>query len=474
MNRSWSSEEILKALKVKSASVSSWNAMGISTDSRTIVPGNIFLALSGDRYDGHNYVDEAFNNGASAAIISRKIESIENKNFLLVSDTFDALKDLAIHSRNTTKAKIIAITGSVGKTTTKELLYLSLKNQFKVFKSEGNLNNHIGVPLSMARMPVESDFAIFELGMNKSGEIRNLSNLLKPNYSLITSVEAAHLEFFKSIDSIADAKSEIIEETQKNGVAILNKDSAYFEKLFLKAKRNELKVISFSTKEKSDVKLVNHISHEDYSCVKINIFDQLIAVKIGVPGDHFVQNALSVLALVYSVGGDLSLAGICLADIKPVVGRGNRVELKINDGKAILIDESYNASPASMRLALQTLGKIKKNKHSRKIAVLGDMLELGEESVTFHESLMSDITKSGIDIVFSSGKYMHYLNKILPDNIKKFWSLDISELTNLIISELKPDDIIMLKGSHGSKINLIVNKLEDFYQQKNNLKRVIN
>ncbi|MAR79688.1 MAG: UDP-N-acetylmuramoylalanyl-D-glutamyl-2, 6-diaminopimelate--D-alanyl-D-alanine ligase [Rhodospirillaceae bacterium] len=470
----WTSKEVITATNGTSFGSKFWQANGISIDTRTISPGNIFIAIIGENIDGHNYIDEAFEKGASAAIISKKNANISGKNYVLVRDTFVGLNSLAKYSRSRSKTKVIAITGSVGKTSTKEILRSALSGQFLVYATEGNLNNHLGVPLTLARMPVDTDFAILELGMNKAGEIRSLSKLVKPDFALITSVEAVHLEFFDSIDDIADAKGEIFEGTKRKGFAIINLDSKYFQKLSEIANQYELNVISFGSSKNPDVKLLNYVLHEDCTCVTCDINGLKMAFKIGVPGLHVINNSLSVLAIVNAIGGDLSLAGISFSNMTLPNGRGNRKKLITDDGEFELIDESYNASPVSMKAALQLLGQAKIKNNGRRIAVLGDMLELGQQSLSLHQGLSNHIKEAGIDMVFSSGKLMESLYKILPENIYKVWSKQSSELTNLLISELKAGDVVMVKGSFGSGMGKVVRELERFYKINKDLNRGMN
>ncbi|PPR77725.1 MAG: hypothetical protein CFH01_01396, partial [Alphaproteobacteria bacterium MarineAlpha2_Bin1] len=405
---------------------------------------------------------------------SKNIKNIRNKNCVFVKNTLASLEDLAKYSRSRSKAKLIAITGSVGKTTTKEILRSALSKQFIVYANEGNLNNQIGVPLSLARMPARTDFAILEFGMNNPGEISELTRLARPNYALITSVEAAHLENFKTIEDIADAKSEIFEGVESKGIVILNRDSNFYNKLSKKAIGYNLKVISFGSNLKANVKLTSYVLHEKCSCVKSDINGQKIVLKIGVPGMHVISNCLSVLAMVQAVGGDISLASLSFSKMKLPTGRGNRVILYTSDGEVELIDESYNASPASMKAALHLLGQSKLKDNGRRIAVLGDMLELGGESISFHEELSDHIENACVDMVFCSGELMKSLYKVLPEGIYKEWKGQSCELTPSIKSKLRSGDILMIKGSFGSKMSLVVNDLKENYKKKIDLDRYIN
>ncbi len=470
----WTSNEVITATNGINFSPSDWHANGVSIDTRTISPGNIFIAINGEKTDGHNYVNQAFEKGASAAIISKKNENILGKNFVLVGDTFESLNNLAKYSRSRSNTKVIAITGSVGKTSTKEILRAALSGQFLVYATEGNLNNHLGVPLTLARMPEDTDFAILELGMNKAGEIRSLSKLAKPDYALITNIDAVHLEFFDSIDGIADAKAEIFEGTERKGVAAINLDSKFFARLSEKAKQYDLNIISFGSSKNADVKLLSYVLHEDCSCVTCDINGLKMVVKIGVPGLHVVNNSLSVLAIVHAIGADLSLAGISFSNMTLPKGRGNRIKLIAEDGEVELIDESYNASPVSMKAALELLGQAKIKNNGRRIAVLGDMLELGEQSLSFHQNLNNHIKDAGIDMVFSSGRLMKSLYKVLPDNIHKVWSSKSSELTDPLISELRSGDVVMVKGSFGSEMSKVVKGLKKFYETNSSLNRSLN
>src|SRR5918997_1582627 len=328
---------------------------GVSIDTRTLAPGDLFFAIRGDARDGHDFVRDALSKGAAAAVVAeeRAPEFADNGTLIVVRDVLEAMRDLARLSRARTNAQIIAITGSVGKTGTKEAMRLVLSRQGATHASVASYNNHWGVPLTLARMPRESAFGVFEIGMNHIGEIEPLSRLVRPHVALVTTVEPVHIEYFRSIWSIADAKGEIFAGLEAGGTAIINRDNPYYERVRAHAAASPAgRILTFGEHEQADVRAERIILRPDISVVEARVLGTPVVYRLGTPGRHVAMNSLSVLAAVKAVGGDLALAALALAELKPPVGRGERTVLNAGAGEFTVIDESYNANPASMRAAL--------------------------------------------------------------------------------------------------------------------------
>ena len=367
---------------------------GISIDSRTIESGEAFFAIMGDSRDGHDFVPDALRAGAGLAVVAqgRKADMPADAPLLVVADVLQGLRDLAAVARERTQAKVIAVTGSVGKTGTKDALRLVLQRQGLTHASAASYNNHWGVPLSLARCPAAAQFAIFEMGMNHSGEIAPLSRLARPHVGIITTVEPVHLEYFSSVAAIADAKAEIFCGLAAGGAAVINRDNPYFERLRSAALAADVaRIVSFGEHPDADARLLTTVLRPDCSAVSANILGTEVTYKLGAPGRHVVLNSLAVLATAALVDADLALAALALAELQPPAGRGSRHTLAVPGGTALLIDESYNANPASMRAALALLGQSPMGSRGRRIAVLGDMLELGPQADELHRALVDSI-----------------------------------------------------------------------------------
>ncbi len=438
-----------------------WWAGGVSIDSRTIESGDLFVALQGPTFDGHDYVVDAFDQGAAAAVVHRPVTGLgDATRMLAVADTMAALQGLATYARKRTAARIAAVTGSVGKTGTKEFLRLCLEPQGRVSASHGNLNNQWGLPLSLARMPAETDFGVFELGMNRPGEIEPLSRLSRPHAALVTTVEPAHTEFFESLDRIADAKAEIFTGVEAGGTAILNLDNTYFERLEAAARRAGIEnVLSFGVDDAAWARLVAVQLDGDGSRIEAEIGGRRIEFRIGVPGRHWVINALGMLATVEALGADCERAAAELAHVRGLAGRGAQQEIAIAGDSFVLIDESYNASPASMAAAVAVLGHARPRKGGRRIAVLGDMLELGAQSEALHAGLVDPLIDARVDLAFTAGQYMAALWERLPAAMRGGHASTAQKLVPLVQAAVQPGDIVMIKGSLGSRTSLIVDAL---------------
>ncbi|MDH5749984.1 MAG: UDP-N-acetylmuramoylalanyl-D-glutamyl-2,6-diaminopimelate--D-alanyl-D-alanine ligase [Rhodospirillales bacterium] len=440
-----------------------WNASGVSIDTRTLRPGDLFIAIKGPNFDGHAFASKALASGAAAVVVEHLPEGApEDGPMLIVEDTLTALQDLGVAARQRTRASVIAVTGSVGKTGTKDMLKHVLSSQGNVSASEGNLNNHWGLPLSLARMPREADYGIFEMGMNHPGEIRPLSRMARPRVAVITTVEPVHSAYFNSVEEIADAKAEIFAGMDSGGVAVLNRDNDYFDRLAAAAADQGVgTLLAFGTHESADVRLTGLVQGEEGSRVQANVAGTMLDYTIGVSGRHLAMNSLAVLAAVHAVGGDVRKAAAALATLMAPAGRGRRHQVRLKNGFFNVIDESYNASPVSMNAAIETLGKANPGTAGRRIAALGDMLELGEKEKSLHAALSGPLQRNGIDLVFTAGSRMAALWQALPSSMKGAHAGNSEELAPKVTQSIGAGDIITVKGSAGSNMGVVVRALLD-------------
>ncbi len=456
----WTRDEVVTAT-AGDATGGDWAALGVSIDSRTCQAGDIFVAIAGDNFDGHAFVADALAAGAAAAIVQRRPENVPNEAALVVvNDCLDALAALGRAARDRSGAAIAAVTGSVGKTGTKEALALALGALGPTHATQGNLNNHIGVPLTLARMPRDAAYAVIEMGMNHPGEISALSALARPHVGLITTIAAVHLEFFEHVGSIADAKAEIFDGMGKGGVAVLNRDNVYFAILAARAwSRGLERVIGFGAHPEAEARLSDCTLDEAGSDVVAAVEDRIVRYRLNVPGRHWVHNSLAVLGTVAALDGDIERAAAALAELSAPRGRGARVSIALDGGTLTVIDDSYNASPASMRAAFAVLGEARPADGGRRIAVLGDMLELGSHAARLHAALASDLETHGIDLVFCAGENMGALDDALPASMRGGKAPDSTALAPLVGDAVQPGDVVLVKGSLGSRMAAIVNAL---------------
>jgi UDP-N-acetylmuramoyl-tripeptide--D-alanyl-D-alanine ligase len=443
--------------------IRNWEATGISIDSRTVKPGDLFVALAGPSYDGHDFIAAALAKGAVAAMAHRRPAAVSaDAPLLMVDDTLKALTRLGLAGRARSQARFVGVTGSVGKTGTKEALRLAFSTQAETFANAGSLNNHWGVPLSLARLPQSVAIGIFEVGMNHAGELGPLSRMVRPEIAVITTVEAAHLEFFDSVEAIADAKAEIFEGVDPSGVAILNRDNAQFDRLALDAKARGIKrIVGFGEHAEAEARLIECQIEPEGSSVKADILGRRLDYRLAAPGRHWVQNSLAVLATVAVMGLDLGLAAGALGSFAAPKGRGQRRTLGLPGGSFELIDESYNASPAAMRAAFAVLGKTRIGAGGRRIAVLGDMRELGKTAGKLHAGLARPLIDAGIDLVLACGPLMAELQSALPREKRGGYAADSQGLVAAVIAAVKPGDVVLVKGSLGTRMAPIVEALLD-------------
>jgi UDP-N-acetylmuramoyl-tripeptide--D-alanyl-D-alanine ligase len=435
---------------------------GISIDSRTVGRGEAFFAIS-DRRDGHDFVVPALEAGAALAVVAadRQAQFPNDAPLLLVPDVLAALRALAAAARSRTDAKVIGVTGSVGKTGTKEALRLALSKDGETHASVASYNNHWGVPLSLARCPASARYAVLEMGMNHAGEIEPLSRLARPHVAIITAVAPVHLEFFGTLAKIADAKAEIFLGLEPGGTAILNRDNSQFAHLRRRANEAGVaRIVSFGEHAKADARLIKCALHGECSTVQADILGTELTYKIGAPGRHLVDNSLAVLATVVVAGADLALAALALAEFKPVSGRGASIEIDLPGGTARIIDESYNANPVSVAAALALLAQAAVGPRGRRIAVLGDMLELGPRSRALHRGLLEPVVANAIDLVFCCGPMMKALWQALPASRRGGYAEDSAALEAQVTSAVHAGDVVMVKGSLDSRMGPIVKALQ--------------
>jgi UDP-N-acetylmuramoyl-tripeptide--D-alanyl-D-alanine ligase len=453
MSALWTSGEAESATLGRASRA--FEASGMSIDTRTLKPGDLFVALKGDARDGHDFVAAAFKARAAAALVSRKPEGVEAQAPLLtVANTLRGLEDLARASRARSHAKIVAVTGSAGKTTTKEMLRLAIGALGATHASSASYNNHWGVPLSLALMARETQFGIFEIGMSHFGEIRALAGLVRPHVALVTTIAPAHLEFFGTCEAIADAKSEIFECVTPGGAALIPSDSPYAARLGARARQAGLnRVLSFGEAAGSDARLISLSPSGEGMKVEADITGRPCHFRIGAPGQHIAQNAVGALLAVAALEGDVLNAAAALTDFSALKGRGARFKI----GEIEVIDESYNANPASMAAALALLGAAKAK---RRIAVLGDMLEMGAEGLAHHAGLAPAIQAANVDLVFANGAQMKALWDALPAQHRGAHGATSADIVAALMASLRDGDVVLVKGSFGSKMAVIVDALK--------------
>lgn len=461
-HRLWRSVEAAQAMGAEFAGPHDAEISAVSIDSRTAGDKGLFFAIKGDRFDGHDFVYAALEAGAAFAVVSREKRSnlnVDAAKLMIVDDVLRAMEDLGRAARNRLSGTVIAVTGSVGKTGTKEMLRRAFSANGKTHASIASFNNHWGVPLTLSRTATDTDYGIYEIGMNHSGEIVPLVGMVRPHLAIITTVEPVHLEFFDSEQEIARAKAEIFTGLTPGGRAILNADNRHFDFLVGIAKEQGVKITTFGESAVADVRPTHVALHDDHSLVSAHVFGTEYTFRLGAPGRHIVQNALSVAASLHLAGADIEAGLSALCDMRAQKGRGARLSLIVDDGEITVLDESYNANPASMRAAIDLLGTARKSNEGRRIAVLGDMLELGKDSDTLHASLSDALISAQVDLVFLSGPHMKALHETLPVEMRGKYTSTSDSLEESLLDTVAKGDVIMVKGSLGSRMGPLVDAL---------------
>jgi UDP-N-acetylmuramoyl-tripeptide--D-alanyl-D-alanine ligase len=460
----WRFDALLAATRGRPVGIKPEAIGGISIDSRTIAPGEAFFAIRGENHDGHDFTTMALAHGAATAVVAQerlvRLGGVRGS-LVVVSDVLEALAALGRAARERSEARIAAVTGSVGKTGTKEMLAVALAPDGAVHYSPASFNNHWGVPLTLARMPQSARYGVFEIGMNHEGEIEPLVKMVRPHAAIVTTIEPVHLEYFKDVKAIARAKAEIFLGVEAGGAAILNRDNPHFTLLARRARAAGIeRIVGFGEHKKADVRLEKVVLKEDCSCVAAEVLGEPVSYKLGAPGRHLVQNSLAVLAAVSVLGADLAKAALALAGMAAPAGRGRRFNLARRDTRATLIDESYNANPASMRAAIALLGQTTPGNRGRRIAVLGEMRELGPEGEAMHAELAGPLSQAGVDEAYLAGPMMKALWKALPRAMRGGYAETAAELESALLDQIGDGDVIMVKGSHASRMGPLVETIK--------------
>jgi UDP-N-acetylmuramoyl-tripeptide--D-alanyl-D-alanine ligase len=453
MSALWTSEEIAAA--TGGTASARFEVTGVTFDSREVQAGDLFVAMPGTVHDGHAFVEAAFAAGAAGALVSQPVDGPH----VLVGDTFAALQALARSARERTHARIVGVTGSVGKTSTKEALYAALDRSHpgKVHRSVKSYNNHTGVPLSLARMPRDSDYAILEIGMNNPGEIAALTRLVRPHLALITAIAPAHIENLGSEAAIAEAKAEIFQGLEPDGIAVLPNDTAQRDRLVKAARRHADQIITFGGGD-ADVHAVHAVIAESGgSLISAALLERELTFTIAQRGEHWVTNALAVLAAVEALGADVAVAGLALADMAGLKGRGERHTLELAGGEALLIDESYNANPASMAATLKSLGS--ERRATRRIAVLGPMRELGTHSAELHAGLAPAVLDAHVDELILIGEEMRPLAEQVIGKVSLDLVETVEQATDELLRRVRPGDAVLVKASNSVGLAKLVERV---------------
>ncbi|MCW3847544.1 UDP-N-acetylmuramoyl-tripeptide--D-alanyl-D-alanine ligase [Sphingomonas sp. LB-2] len=453
--RLWTSDEIAAA--TGGTASEEFEVSGVTFDSREVGPGDLFLALSGEATDGHRFLDQAFASGAAGAVV----HSHTPHPHVMVRDTMAALNALGTASRGRMEGVVIGVTGSAGKTGTKEALFAALDRGEPGYahRSVKSYNNHTGVPLSLARMPRNTRYGVFEMGMNHEGELALLTRLVRPHIAIVTTIAPAHMGFFKDESAIADAKGEIFQGLECGGTAIIPFDSPHRDRLIEAARPYAAKIVTFGLGEGADVRAIETMRTKlGGTFVTARLGARELSFTISQPGAHWVSNSMAILAAVVAAGADLELAGLALAELGGLTGRGARFLVPVPGGEALVIDEAYNANPASMRVTLEVLGH---EQAARKIAVLGEMRELGEHSEAFHAELSGPIEAAGLDYLILVGELMEPLANALEGHVDFVHVPDATAARDHLLDMLGPGDAVLIKGSNGVRLSNVVAALAE-------------
>jgi UDP-N-acetylmuramoyl-tripeptide--D-alanyl-D-alanine ligase len=463
----WTADELVAATAGKLLGTVSRPLNGVSIDSRNVAPGDIFVAIKGDKHDGHDFVAGALKSGAGLAVVSRVTDEMtaEGPVLTVAEDPLRGLENIGRASRARSHGQIIGVTGSVGKTSTKEMLRIALAASGQTHASAASFNNHWGVPLTLARMPRETAFGVFEIGMNHAGEITPLAAMVRPHIGIVTSIAPSHLGHFRSLDEIADAKAEIFTGIVPGGHAVICRDTPYYDRLAKAARAAGVSnVVSFGKSAGADVKIENAVLHPACCCITADVLGEKLIYKLGVPGEHMAVNSLAVLAAAKLTGADLARAALALSTAEPAKGRGVQQRFKLPGGELLLIDESYNANPASVRAALALLATAKPGKGGRRIAVLGDMLELGAHGPELHSGLQEPMDAAQVDALYACGPLMANLWTRVPPAKRGAHAMTSEGIREVLLAGLRAGDVVMIKGSLGSRMGLLVDAIRAAYQ----------
>jgi UDP-N-acetylmuramoyl-tripeptide--D-alanyl-D-alanine ligase len=452
----WTSEEVLAATGGRLAG-EGFAATGVTFDTRELQPGDLFVALKGER-DGHQFLAQAFEKGAAAALVSRKVAGGPS---VQVKDTLKALEALGAYACDRApQVRRGAVTGSVGKTSVTQAVLAGLKLAGPAHGSVKSFNNHIGVPLTLARMPRETERAVFEIGMNHAGEIAPLSRLVKPHAALITTVGPVHTENFPDGEAgVARAKAEIFEGLGPGGTAIINADNPWFEMLKQEALHLGARVMSFGSDETADARLLDFQPEVNGARVSSRIWGHDYVFTLAQTGFHWGLNSLAVLLMLDALDVPVDTGLAALSTFEPLAGRGRERRIRTVGGEFVLIDESYNANPMSMKAVLASLAARRTEDNGRRIVALTDMLELGQDSPRLHAELAEAVESADVHRAYLAGPHMKSLWEALPESLRGAYAETADELAPQVAEAVRPGDLVMVKGSNGSKAGLIAKAL---------------
>jgi UDP-N-acetylmuramoyl-tripeptide--D-alanyl-D-alanine ligase len=454
----WTSQEIATAIGGQAPA--QWSVNGLAIDSRAIEKDDLFIALKGPSFDGNDFAAEALTKGAAGVLVDRNITGADASRVIRAPDCFAALQKLGAAGRARVGAKIVAVTGSVGKTGCKEALRQIFSDQAPSYASVGSFNNHWGVPLSLARMPRESRYGVFEIGMNHAGELGPLSRMVRPHIALITSIAPVHIGNFESLEGIAAAKAEIFEGLEDGGHAVINADNSFAALLTDRARNMGVKNIVGFGRQGADARLESFTLNAETSEVKATILGTPLTYQVGAPGEHWVMNSLAALLCAALAGADLQRAAQTLRQLELAPGRGVLQTITFDDGSFSLVDESYNASPIAVEMAIRVLGRRQPMPGGRRLLALADMKELGHRSREMHMALLKPIEEAGIDEVYCCGEAMKHLFDALPAEKRGAYAFTSADLAPLVAGGVRNNDIVTVKGSHSMAMEKVVQTLQ--------------
>ncbi|HQS16315.1 UDP-N-acetylmuramoyl-tripeptide--D-alanyl-D-alanine ligase [Reyranella sp.] len=458
MSALWTSDEVRAALTASSITVP-FEAQGVTFDSRAVGKGDLFFALSGETTDGHGFVADALSRGAAAAVVSREVSGAHGA-LVRVPDTMKALVELGVAARRRSSARIASVTGSVGKTSTKDSLRAMLSAQAPTSASVASYNNHVGVPVSLARLPRDVRYGVFEIGMNHPGEIEPLARQVAAHVGIVTNVGPVHIGHMGSEEAVADEKGCLFAGMSEGAVAVLNRDSRHFERLVRKARDFGVsRIVGFGRSEAAEARLVSCDLQDSGSDVAALIHGRRIEYRLGAAGEHWVLNSIGALAVIEALGADVARAAVTLAEVKASPGRGARRMLAFGGGAIELLDESYNANPVSVRAMLSVLARMEPRPGGRRILALGDMRELGEGADAYHAGLADAVAACGATQVFLCGPHMQALWQLLPPAQRGVHRPDSTALAGDVAGALRAGDVVAVKGSLGSRMKIVVDAI---------------